>query len=419
MKMKFVRNGRTGRRELLVASQRGETLDKKRATRLAEDNSTLLLGFAFEEQRGGAGALLHYDVEGLWSLRTYLSKRPMGQDELLGLMRALMGALDLCAERRMPVEGLLLDPEYVFVDAQCCPHFALLPFEDLPFHTRNSPLTLLAAMGDTGRLRFASPDAEGVSRRIGSFVVDQGGVFSINTFRRFLDDEEAQAGLAGAAPEARHSVVEGREGGSIWASVGAAAPRGVADGESMFWSPLASAFDFAAQEETAGAAAVQPAPQPAVQPAPVPQPAPTPAATPALQVTTAAPRSVSTPQPAAVPVSTPVAPVQPAPAPAPTVWRATLVRLATGEEYPLPVGRQVRLGRGSACDIRLLGNPRLSRVHAALVCDGQGVQVTDLGAANGVWANGARLLPQQTALLQAGQPLRLATEEFLVRIEGV
>ena len=47
--MKFVRNSRTGRRELLVASQRGEVLDKKRATSLVQDKSPLLLDFAFRK----------------------------------------------------------------------------------------------------------------------------------------------------------------------------------------------------------------------------------------------------------------------------------------------------------------------------------------------------------------------------------
>lgn len=155
--MKFVRNGRTNRRELLVGSQRGETLDVKRAEILADDPSALLLRFAYEQQRGGVTAMLHYDVEGLWSLRTYLSKRAMGVEELMGLMEAVLGVLDICAERRLKAEWLLFDPEYVFVDAQCCPHFVLIPLDDVPFQARNSPLALLRVLGDTSRLKFASP----------------------------------------------------------------------------------------------------------------------------------------------------------------------------------------------------------------------------------------------------------------------
>ena len=104
MKMKFVRNGRTKRRELLVATQRGEELDRKRATWLAEASESLLLEFAYDGQRGGPSALLHYDVEGLWSLKTFLSKRALVSQELLGLLEALLAVVDLCAARKMPTE---------------------------------------------------------------------------------------------------------------------------------------------------------------------------------------------------------------------------------------------------------------------------------------------------------------------------
>ena len=151
--MKFVRNGRTKRRELLVATQRGEELDRKRATWLAEASESLLLEFAYDGQRGGPSALLHYDVEGLWSLKTFLSKRALVSQELLGLLEALLAVVDLCAARKMPTELLCYDPEYVFVDAQCCPHFVLLPLEEVALQARNSPLALLRALGNPDRLR--------------------------------------------------------------------------------------------------------------------------------------------------------------------------------------------------------------------------------------------------------------------------
>ena len=407
MKMKFVRNGRTGRRELLVAAQRGESLHVKRADKLAQDPSALLLEFSYETPRGGL-AVLHYDVEGLWSLRTYLAKRAMSVEELMGLMQAMQGVLDLCAQVRLPAEGLLFDPEYVFVDAQCYPHFALVPLDDVPFQTRNSPLALLSAIGDVGKLRFATPDAMGLARRLSELVVDLDGVFSANRFRRFVDDEQRQGGQPQPVSEDEEPST-----GSVWASAGSTAERGPADDGMLFWSPLAGLI----AEEPAAAESV-PDPAPAAVPAPQPAPAPAPVADPqpAPQVQ---PVATPVPQPAPAPTPLPLPVPEPLPGPvlAPTPQpAATLVRLVTGESFALPLGRQVRVGRGSACDIRLLGNRTLSRAHVALTNTGQMFMVTDLGAANGVFVDGQRVGQMQSVLMTPSQRLRLADEEFEVRM---
>ena len=233
MRMKFVRNGRTKRRELMVATQRGEELDRKRATWLAEEGDALLLGFTFEAQHGMA--LLHYDVEGLWSLRTYLSKRSMSYEELLGPLEVLQQLLDLCAEHRIPTEMLLFDPEYVFVDTQCYARFVMLPLEELPLQRRNSPLALLHALGNVDGLKFASPDAEGLSRRLAQFLIELNEVFSANRFRRFLENEERQAGR-----DAAQEPDEGEAPGtSTWAAAGTGTGVQAAGGSALFWSPLA------------------------------------------------------------------------------------------------------------------------------------------------------------------------------------
>lgn len=430
--MKFVRNGRTKRRELLVATQRGEELDRKRATWLADAGEPLLLEFAFDSQRGGSSALLHYDVEGLWSLKTFLSKRALVPQELLGLLEALLATVDMCAAQRMPTELLFYDPEYVFVDAQCCPHFVLLPLEEVPLQARNSPLALLRAVGDPDRLRFASPNAEELSRRLAAFLLERGDVFSANRFRAFVEAEEQQAD-GGAAVAAMPE----EPGTSSWATAGSGAPVQDAKASSLFWSPLAGLDEIeepAVQTPPASAPdlAPQPAPAPAPAPAPEPAPAPQPAPAPAPQPAPApAPQPAPAPEPAPAPAPAPAptpAPklddiplpieVHPAPPqPIPAYPRAWLIRLANGERYELPRGTEARLGRGSNCDIRLLGNPRLSRMHAMFYWDGTQLLVTDLGAANGTWVGGVRLQPHRPMALGEGQALRLATEEFVVRIE--
>ena len=418
MRMKFVRNGRTKRRELLVATQHGEAIDRKRATWLADAGEQLLLGFSFEASPAGTGGMMHFDVEGLWSLKTFLSKRILVQQELMGLLEALLALIDLCAARRIPTELGLYDPEYIFVDAQCCPHFVLLPLEEVPLQDRNSPLALLRALGDADHLRFDSPNAEELSRRLGKFLLNQGEVFSANRFRTFMETEEQQS-EAGAGK----ADIPEEPGTSSWAAAGGGAPAQEAKGSTLFWSPLAGMVeDEAPASEPAPApvpqAAPAPAPKPVTvsQPVPAPQPvavpAPTPAPAPAPQPTPApapTPASVL----AAIPDPIEVHPVRPE-LPRPHAW---LVRSATGERYELPCGTEVHLGRGSTCDIRLLGNPRLSRTHAKICWDGTRLLVTDLGAANGTSIGNVRLQPQQTAVLGVGQVLRLATEELVVRIE--
>ena len=392
MRMKFVRNGRTNHRELVIAPQRGEELDVKRAKVLGGCSSELLVPFAY--QAGRTGTLLHYDVEGLWSLQTFLSKRPLGVSELMGLLRAADEVLRLCAELRLRPEGLFFDPAYVFVSAQCQPRFVLVPLTEIAFQERNSPLTLLAAMGDASRLRFASPDAEGLARRLGAFVVDQAGVFSANKLSRFIEEEapqgEAYAYGSGAAAEAPEPDTS-----STWATAGDAEPAPAPADGAFFWSPLLGLTNEDAAAAPAPQSASAPAPQPVTAPEPAPAPAPQPAPAPA-----------PTPQPVSV---------QKAP-PAPAVVPVYLVREATGDRFPLTVGATFRLGRGSACDIRLLGNPKLSRAHASVCYDGQRVVVCDLGAANGVWVNDVRLTPQQSATTGVGERFKLSDERFYVQI---
>ena len=387
MKMKFVRDLKTDRRELLVASQRGETLSTKQAEKLAVTASVLLINFSFEKPRANGLTTLHYDVEGLWSLRTYLAKRSLGVEELMGLLEAMQGVLDLCTSEHLHPEGLLFDPEYVFVNSQCCPRFVLLPLEGAPFQTRNSPLALLQALGNTDSLRFETPDAEGLSRRLGDLVVDLEGVFSANRFRRFLEQEQSLDD--DTPPEARNSVVEPGTS-SVWASAGGGNSSSAPDAGAFFWNPLAGLA-----EEEAPSPTTPPEPAP-VRPAPATQPAP-----------------VNQPVPAVQPAPTPQ---PPAPQPAAPVGNLWLVRLATGERFPLPLGQQVRAGRGSACEIRLLNNRKLSRTHVALTSTGQMLMVTDQGAANGVFVDGVRVGSMQSVLLTPGQRLRLADEDFDVRI---
>lgn len=76
----------------------------------------------------------------------------------------------------------------------------------------------------------------------------------------------------------------------------------------------------------------------------------------------------------------------------------------------VPVRARTRIGRDEGLDLRL-PHPHVSRLHAELVVDRNGVNLHDRGAANGTWLNGARLA--RPALLQAGDQIGIGSYRLL------
>jgi hypothetical protein len=64
---------------------------------------------------------------------------------------------------------------------------------------------------------------------------------------------------------------------------------------------------------------------------------------------------------------------------------------ATESAHALPESRELKLGSGANCDVRLHDRTgELSREHAMLVPEGGGWQIRDLGSRNGLWVEGTR-----------------------------
>lgn len=77
----------------------------------------------------------------------------------------------------------------------------------------------------------------------------------------------------------------------------------------------------------------------------------------------------------------------------------------------------MRVGRDPAqCPI-LLGEPRVSGVHATLRFDSGQLVVRDEGSNNGTWVSGARIAPGVWTAVPAGTPLRFGPVEFAVQLE--
>jgi hypothetical protein len=90
----------------------------------------------------------------------------------------------------------------------------------------------------------------------------------------------------------------------------------------------------------------------------------------------------------------------------------------TAGEFTVPSGPEVRVGRDpSACSI-LLGEPRVSGVHATLKLEAGRLLVRDETSNNGTWISGERIVPGTWTPLPSGAPLRFGPVEFTVQLEA-
>lgn len=97
--------------------------------------------------------------------------------------------------------------------------------------------------------------------------------------------------------------------------------------------------------------------------------------------------------------------------------RFVLTRQKNGERLELVLPCIV--GRGSASDCRVRGNPAISRKHAKVYSENGLVTVKDLASTNSTYVNGEVLPAKGSAPLSDGSVLRLGDEDFSFSIEWV
>jgi hypothetical protein len=96
---------------------------------------------------------------------------------------------------------------------------------------------------------------------------------------------------------------------------------------------------------------------------------------------------------------------------------AATIRGMAGQ-FTIRSGAEVRVGRDPAqCPI-LLGEPRVSGVHATLRFDGGQLLVRDETSNNGTWVSGARIVPGSWTPIPTGAPVRFGPVEFTVQLEA-
>src|ERR1044071_8936472 len=84
-------------------------------------------------------------------------------------------------------------------------------------------------------------------------------------------------------------------------------------------------------------------------------------------------------------------------------WTLVQMEPEKGKKFwPLAMG-STKLGRGPDNPIRLT-HDSVSRTHAEVVCDANGIFIRDLSSRNGILVNG---VPRQKAALQPGDALKI------------
>jgi predicted component of type VI protein secretion system len=87
-----------------------------------------------------------------------------------------------------------------------------------------------------------------------------------------------------------------------------------------------------------------------------------------------------------------------------------------GERRSFSITRDVTvIGRREDCDLRIpLGD--VSRKHARLIREPEGMRLEDFGSSNGTYLNGQRV--EREAMLQAGDSIQVGPVVFVLQIDG-
>jgi hypothetical protein len=84
-----------------------------------------------------------------------------------------------------------------------------------------------------------------------------------------------------------------------------------------------------------------------------------------------------------------------------------------GEAVPLQAGKTLYVGRGQTAHLVLAEDERMSDSHFALVCEGRGCRVRDLGSRDGTLLNGAKVYEGP---VRPGDKIVAGRTEFVLRV---
>lgn len=100
-----------------------------------------------------------------------------------------------------------------------------------------------------------------------------------------------------------------------------------------------------------------------------------------------------------------------------TIPPKVVLRGVSGAQFGriVPVRGRLTIGRGSECDLSL-DEPEMSRKHAVIENNGDGIYLRDLGSSNGTFVNGVRV---RDAVLHPGDQIAFDRNRFLLEAPGL
>lgn len=173
----------------MITSRRGESLDLRRATWVAELGFYGLMIPAYYVDNKTGIVTLSYSLTGLTSLKEYVRSYQIRQQDLVTWLCDVAqsyGRCTDCGEGSYWQHSLLFDDEYVYVDAELHLHFVLVPLDGVPFRFENTPLSLLGMLSDTQRVTYGQPEALPFVQAVASYVIGEQNTFSFNSYRGFV-----------------------------------------------------------------------------------------------------------------------------------------------------------------------------------------------------------------------------------------
>ncbi|MEZ6122813.1 MAG: FHA domain-containing protein [Planctomycetaceae bacterium] len=84
--------------------------------------------------------------------------------------------------------------------------------------------------------------------------------------------------------------------------------------------------------------------------------------------------------------------------------------------YSLPDGDLIRIGSSEVCEIRLLGDPYLSRRHCSLIWLNNQLTINDLGSTHGTTVNGTSI-GKSPKLLNNGDLIQIGSSRLTVILQ--
>lgn len=363
MKKRFALNKTTRHRELVIQPQRNEELNPAQAAWICGNSHDHFLPTACNLAGYSNRCTVTYDVHGLVSLNSYVRQHVLSGDAFIGMLTDLACAYGSCTtgqNRQLWQRSLLLDSKSVFVDERGRLWFVFVPLDGIPFSIQNSPLALLRFLADTRKVRFETPNDVALAQRLGMFALNERDTFSFNAFRSFLSRERGVNVNSDGSLGERES--DGGYGVADLSGRGQSA-RGSERGQAVYMQDAITAGRAGNGQRT-----------------------------------------------------TDVLPTKEWPAGGHVGTRYVLCRVTTGERFYFGERQRVLMGRGSQCRPQMLGNPKLSRVHASITVSHGVVYLTDLGSKNGTYVNNRPLIKNSPTAVRLGQHFFLGTEEMQVDV---